>query len=91
MHHFVVSGVAWISVLVLLEAKKCFDGAEDTLWSGGPSDWNNPKCLETLPIVRQLVMDGKYGEATSEATKMLGPDPQVHFWTSIILNQFLNL
>lgn len=51
---------------------------EDTLWSGGPSDWNNPKCLETLPIVRQLVMDGKYGEATSEATKMLGPDPQVY-------------
>ncbi|KAG0557430.1 hypothetical protein KC19_11G129500 [Ceratodon purpureus] len=51
---------------------------EDTLWSGGPRDWNNPKCLETLPTVRKLVMDGKYAEATSEATKMLGPDPQVY-------------
>lgn len=51
---------------------------EDTLWSGGPTDWNNPGALESLPVVRELVMEGKYAEATTEATKMLGPDPQVY-------------
>ena len=30
-------------------------------------------------------MEGKYGEATSEAKKMLGPDPQVYFLTAIML------
>lgn len=58
--------------------------AEDTLWSGGPTDWNNPGALESLPVVRELVMEGKYAEATTEATKMLGPDPQVQFFSAII-------
>jgi alpha-L-fucosidase 2 len=53
---------------------------EDTIWSGGPTDWNNPKAVESLPVVRELVMEGKYAEATAEATKMLGPDPQVFFF-----------
>lgn len=51
---------------------------EDTLWSGGPTDWNNPHALESLPLVRELVMEGKYAEATDEAKRMLGPDPQVY-------------
>jgi len=54
--------------------------AEDTLWSGGPTDWNNPHALESLPLVRELVKEGKYAEATNEAKKMLGPDPQVPFF-----------
>lgn len=52
--------------------------AEETLWSGGPSDWNNPKALEALPQVRELVKEGKYAEATSlSKNEMLGPNPQV--------------
>ena len=28
---------------------------EDTLWSGGPRDWNNPKAPEVLAEVRRLI------------------------------------
>ncbi|MBW7458615.1 glycoside hydrolase family 95 protein, partial [Paenibacillus sepulcri] len=33
---------------------------EDTLWSGGPQDWNNPLAREALDEIRQLVADGRY-------------------------------
>jgi alpha-L-fucosidase 2 len=36
---------------------------EDTLWAGGPYDPANPDALRALPIVRQLIFDGKYQEA----------------------------
>ncbi len=45
---------------------------EDTLWAGGPYDPTNPDALQALPIVRQLIFDGKYGEAHAlVAEKML--------------------
>ncbi len=28
---------------------------EDTLWSGGPGDWDNPHARDGLPEVRRLV------------------------------------
>src|SRR5579884_4128683 len=36
---------------------------EDTLWAGGPYTPDNPEALAALPEVRQLIWDGKYGEA----------------------------
>src|SRR5205807_7593898 len=36
---------------------------EDTLWAGGPYTPDNPDALAVLPEVRQLIWDGKYGEA----------------------------
>ncbi len=36
----------------------------DTLWAGGPKDRINPKALEALPKVRQLLFEGKNAEAT---------------------------
>lgn len=36
---------------------------EDSVWSGGFVDRNNPDCLENLPKVRELIFDGKVGEA----------------------------
>lgn len=48
----------------------------DTLWSGHPRDWDNPKCLENLPEMRKLVFDGKYAEANEFAKKMMGPYTQ---------------
>ena len=35
----------------------------DTLWSGQPREWDNPKALEILPEVRRLIFDGRYDEA----------------------------
>jgi len=36
---------------------------EDTLWAGGPYDPSNPDALQALPLVRQLIFEGKYREA----------------------------
>jgi alpha-L-fucosidase 2 len=45
---------------------------EDTLWAGGPYDPANPDALQALPVVRQLIFDGKYREAHAlVAEKML--------------------
>jgi alpha-L-fucosidase 2 len=46
---------------------------EDTLWSGGPRDWNNPAALEALPEIRRLVFEGRYKEADKVAKRMMGP------------------
>jgi len=36
---------------------------EGTFWSGGPSRNDNPDALNALPLVRQLILEGKYSEA----------------------------
>jgi len=41
---------------------------EDTLWSGGPYDPVNTNALAVLPLVRQLIFDGKY----IDAQRMIG-------------------
>ena len=46
---------------------------EDTLWSGGPRDWNNPRCLELLPEMRKLLFAGEYVKAETLCRKMVGP------------------
>ena len=49
---------------------------EDTLWSGGPKDWDNPKAKAVLPEIRRLVKDGQYVEADQLAKQMMGPYTQ---------------
>src|SRR5215210_6259003 len=46
---------------------------DDTLWSGGPSDWNNPGGPKTLAEVRKFVAEGNYAAADDIARRMLGP------------------
>ncbi len=47
---------------------------EDTLWSGSPRDWNNPRASEALPEIRRLVLEEKkYKEADAACRKMQGP------------------
>ena len=46
---------------------------EETLWSGGPSDWNNPGARAALPEVRAAVFAGDYVKATELTKKMQGP------------------
>jgi len=36
---------------------------EDSLWSGGPQDADNPEALKALPEVRRLLAEGQYAEA----------------------------
>ena len=36
---------------------------EDSLWSGGPQDADNPLALDALPQIRALLFAGKYAEA----------------------------
>lgn len=49
---------------------------EDTLWSGGPKDWNNPKAQAVLPEVRRLILAGRHAEADTLCREMMGPYTQ---------------
>ncbi|MBL8994077.1 MAG: glycoside hydrolase family 95 protein, partial [Spirochaetia bacterium] len=46
---------------------------EDTLWSGGPTQGNNPEAKKILPKVREAVFSGRYAEATELIKGMQGP------------------
>ena len=45
---------------------------EETLWSGGPHSYDNPKAYQNLSQVQELLNQGKYIEAEAAAEKMLG-------------------
>ncbi|MBA3869275.1 MAG: glycoside hydrolase family 95 protein [Anaerolineae bacterium] len=45
---------------------------EDTLWSGGPKDWNNPDAKAVLPEVRRAIADKDYVKADKLCQKMQG-------------------
>jgi alpha-L-fucosidase 2 len=49
---------------------------EDSLWSGGPKDWNNPGSREALVEVRRLIAEGKFVEADRAGRGMQGPYTQ---------------
>ncbi len=49
---------------------------EDTLWSGGPRDWDNPRAKEVLPTVRELIFRGEYEQADLLTKEMMGPYTQ---------------
>ena len=49
---------------------------EQTLWSGAPSEWNNPHAQKYLPLVRQAALTGKYKTADSLSKFMQGPYTQ---------------
>jgi alpha-L-fucosidase 2 len=49
---------------------------EDTLWSGGLKDWDNPGAADILPQVREAIFGGEYALADSLARQMQGPFTQ---------------
>ncbi|MFC4600976.1 glycosyl hydrolase family 95 catalytic domain-containing protein [Cohnella hongkongensis] len=52
---------------------------EDTLWSGYPRDWNNPRALEVLPEVRRAVLEERYEDAERlSKAGMMGPYTQAY-------------
>lgn len=46
---------------------------EQTLWSGGPRNWNNPDAKKYLPLVRKAALEGNYRKADSLSKFMQGP------------------
>jgi alpha-L-fucosidase 2 len=44
---------------------------EDSLWSGGPQDSDNPAAREALPKIRALLWKGRYAEAEELANRTL--------------------
>jgi alpha-L-fucosidase 2 len=46
---------------------------EATLWSGAPTEWNNPGAKEILPKVRAAIFAGDYLKAGELCKKMQGP------------------
>jgi alpha-L-fucosidase 2 len=57
---------------------------EETLWDGGPRDTNNPEALEALPVVQQLLFEGKNAEATEMASKkMMGVPHRIKSYQSL--------
>ena len=50
---------------------------EDTLWSGGPRDWDNPKAKEAPPRIRRLVArrPATWRPVTSRS-RLMGPYTQ---------------
>ena len=57
---------------------------EESLWDGGPRDTNNPKALEALPKVQQLLFDDKNEEATQLAGEtMLGIPERIKSYQSL--------
>lgn len=46
---------------------------EDTLWSGEPTDWNNPQAKEILPQLRSALFAGEWGKVDGLSMQMQGP------------------
>jgi alpha-L-fucosidase 2 len=49
---------------------------DDTLWSGGPSDWNSPGAKDVLPEIRALIRAGRFVEADRVSKGLMGPFTQ---------------
>ena len=56
---------------------------EDSVWSGGPMDRNNPSAREYLPKIRKLIFEGKISEAEELCTFALSgiPEEERHYET----------
>ena len=52
---------------------------DDTLWSVGPKEGNNPKAHKTLPEIRRPIFEGKFAEAHQLGKKKkMGPYTQTY-------------
>ncbi len=49
---------------------------EDSVWYGGPRDRNNPDALENLPLIRQLLFEGRLQEAHQLAEMAFSGTPR---------------
>ena len=57
---------------------------EESLWSGGPWDTNNPEALAHLPEVRQLLFEGRFAEATDLTHQhLLGKPERIRLYETV--------
>lgn len=57
---------------------------DDALWAGGPKDRNNPRALDALPKVRQLLFEDKNDEATALAGEtMMGIPSRIESYQTL--------
>lgn len=61
---------------------------EDTLWSGGPRDWDNPRAKEVLPAIRDAIFQGQFQKADVLAKEMMGPYTQSYLPLADLWLQF---
>jgi alpha-L-fucosidase 2 len=60
---------------------------EDSLWSGGPKDWNNANAKTLLPLIRKAIEQQHWEEADRLAKKMQGPFNQSYMpFGDLLLN-----
>jgi alpha-L-fucosidase 2 len=62
---------------------------EDSLWTGGPEDADNPAALAALPQIRKLYFEGRYGEAQQlcDATQIRKPSQRGDFGSYTTLGE----
>ncbi|HEY9076268.1 MAG TPA: glycoside hydrolase family 95 protein [Anaerolineaceae bacterium] len=58
--------------------EETLDLNEDTLWSGGPGNWNKPGAADLLPEVRRLLAEGQPLAAEELLKQMQGPYTQAY-------------
>ncbi|MEO5888657.1 MAG: glycoside hydrolase family 95 protein [Ferruginibacter sp.] len=64
---------------------------EQTLWSGGPRNWNNPTAKKYLPMVRKAVLEKNYKKADSLCKFMQGPYTESYMPMADVLITYKNL
>lgn len=62
---------------------------EDSLWTGGPEDADNPAALPALPTIRRLLFEGRYAEAQRlcDATQVRQPSARGDFGSYTTLGE----
>ena len=61
---------------------------EDTLWSGAPGGWNNPRSKDLIPMIRRLVDEERYAEADELSKQVQGPFNQAYEPVGDLLVEF---
>jgi len=51
---------------------------EDTLWTGSPGNWNNPRSKDLIPMIRRLIDEERYAEANEFTKQVQGPFNQAY-------------
>ncbi|GAA4986652.1 alpha-L-fucosidase 2 [Nonomuraea thailandensis] len=57
---------------------------EDSIWAGGPHNYDNPGALEALPEIRRLVWEDKWQAAQNLADEKLLGTPSEQAWYQVL-------